>query len=114
MRTWLALLAAPSLALGCQAVLYALATPSCSSQTRLAMHGVAAASLVLALAFAWLAHQRWMQLAGPADEGMDEDRSTPDAVRAFLAVSGVAVALISALTIAGMWIGVWVLSPCMQ
>jgi hypothetical protein len=114
MNTWLALLAAPALALACQAVLFALATPSCSMQDTVAMHAVAAVSLVLTLVFAALARHRWLLLAGPPAEGFDADHGDATEVRAFLAAAGVAVALLSALTIVAMWIAVWVLSPCWQ
>ena len=113
MRIWLALLAAPSLALACQAVLYALVTPSCSMQTALFLHGISGLSLVLTILFARAARIEWTSLAaGSANAGADSDLGDPMTTRVFLSIAGTAVAALSGLTIAAMWIGVWVLSPC--
>lgn len=108
MRIWLALLAAPSLALACQSVMYALVTPSCSVQTRIAIHAVAAVSLLLCIAFTLIARSA----GAPVRFGADEDSDEPPATRHFLAVVAAAVGAISALVVLAMWIAAWVLSPC--
>jgi uncharacterized membrane protein YjgN (DUF898 family) len=108
MRIWLALLAAPSIALACQSAMYALVTPSCSVQTRVAIHAVAALALLLCIAFTLMARSA----GAPVRFGADHDSDEPPATRHFLAVVAAAVGTISALVVFGMWIGAWVLSPC--
>jgi hypothetical protein len=112
MRIWLALLVAPSLALACQSIMYSLVTPSCSVQTRVAIHAVALACLLLAAVFTLLARGHWRRIAmtaprGPAHAGADRPSS-----RRFLAVVATAVGGLSALVILMMWSAAWVLSPC--
>lgn len=108
MRIWLALLAAPSLALAAQSTMYALVTPSCSTQTRIAIHAVAAVSLLLCVAFALLARDA----GAPVRFAADDDTAEPPITRHFLAIVAAAVGGISALVVICMWIAVWVLSPC--
>jgi hypothetical protein len=108
MRIWLALLASPSLALACQSVMYSLVTPSCSVQTRVAIHVVGAVSLLLSLAFTLLARSA----GAPVRFGADADSDDPPVTRHFLAVVAAAVGAISTLVIACMWAAAWILSPC--
>jgi hypothetical protein len=110
MRIWLALLAAPSLALACQTAMFALVTPSCSAQTRIAIHAVAAASLLLCVVFTWLARSA----GAPVRHAADDDSAEPPATRHFLAVVAAAVGALSSLLVLAMWIAVWVLSPCLN
>lgn len=114
MRTWLALIVAPAIALGCQAVMYALVTPSCSMQTRLLIHVVAGGALVAAAALALLARGEWRHKARTAPDGPDSDHGDAGSTRRFLAAAGTAVAGLSTLVIATMWLGAWLLSPCWQ
>lgn len=114
MRIWLALLVAPSLALGAQSIMYALVTPSCSLQTRVLVHAVALGSLVLAAAFTLLAHREWARRARALAANPDSDGPDPGNVRRFLAIVATAVGGLSCLTILTMWMGAWVLSPCWQ
>jgi hypothetical protein len=114
MRTWFALIIAPSLALACQSVMYALVTPSCSLQTRVLVHLVGAASLALAAVMALLARGDWLRYAGRVAGGPDTDSPDPDNARRFLAAVATAVASLSALVILMMWFAAWVLSPCWQ
>ena len=107
MRIWLALIVAPLLALTDQAVALALVGWACAHQTTLPMHASHALFLVLTTACAagaWLAWSR--TTLAPVHEG--------DAVRQrhFLAGLAVAVASLSALTIAAMWIPTWMISAC--
>jgi hypothetical protein len=108
MRIWLALLISPSLALGAQSIMYALVTPACSAQTRVAIHVVAAVALALSLLFTWLASTA----GAPVRFAADTDSAEPPMTRHFLAVVAAAVGAISSLVILCMWIGAWVLSPC--
>jgi hypothetical protein len=112
MKIWLALLAAPSLALAAQLAMFALVTPSCSVQTRLAIHGVAVVALALAVVFTLLARGDWLQHARGAPEGPDSDEADVATSRRFLAVVATAVGALSAFVIFTMWVAAWVLSPC--
>lgn len=114
MRIWLALLLAPSLALASQTFMYALVTPSCSVQTRVLVHLVAAGALVLAAWFTLLARGEWAARTITTMHGPDSDESAPGDVRRFLAIVATAVGGLSCLVIIAMWIGAWVLSPCWQ
>jgi hypothetical protein len=114
MRIWLALLVAPSLALACQSILYAMVTPACSQQTANGLHIVAAASLALAGMFTILALHEWrLRAAGPG-RTPDSDSADPGVNRRFLAIVATAVGALSCIAIAAMWIAVWMLSPCWQ
>jgi hypothetical protein len=113
-RIWLALLAAPSLALAAQSIMYALVTPSCSLQTRVLVHAVALGALVLAALFTWLARSEWARRAAALSADSDSDAPDPGSVRRFLALVATAVGALSCLTILTMWMGAWVLSPCWQ
>jgi hypothetical protein len=112
MRIWLALLIAPSLALACQTLMYSLVTPSCSLQTRVAIHGVALACLLLAALFTLLARGDWRRFATAASHGPDSDGADRPTSRRFLAVTATAVGALSSLLIFMMWVAAWVLSPC--
>jgi hypothetical protein len=114
MRTWLALIIAPSLALACQSIMYALVTPSCSLQTRVLVHLVGAAALALAAVLALLARGDWIHYAAGVADGPDNDTADPANARRFLAAVVRAVASLSALVILMMWFAAWVLSPCWQ
>jgi hypothetical protein len=108
MRTWLALIIAPSLALACQSAMYALVTPACSIQTRVAIHAVAAVSLLLCIVFTLMARAG----GAPVRFGADEDSDAPPATRHFLSIVATAVGALSALVILAMWMATWILSPC--
>lgn len=108
-KSWPALIVAPLLALGSQAVMYALVTPSCSLQTRLPIHAVAAASLLAVIALTVLAFREWQQASGVRPP-MDSD--APHNTQRFLDACATALGALSALVILMMWMGVWVLSPC--
>ena len=114
MRIWLALLMAPSLALACQSVLFSLVTPSCSTQSTAALHGVAAGCLVVAAVFTLLAVGERSARALSPGRTDDSDSAEPATGRRFLATMAVAVGSLSCLVIAAMWMTVWVLSPCWQ
>jgi hypothetical protein len=114
MNIWLALLAAPSIALACQSIMYSLVTPSCSIQTRLWVHAVALGGLALAALFTMLARREWVARALEMPEGPDSDKADAGSVRRFLAMVATAVGGLSCLVVITMWIGAWVLSPCWQ
>jgi hypothetical protein len=114
----LALVVAPLLALACQGAMFALVSPACSVQTRLALHAVAALGLVATVVLALLARRQWRQpppSAERAEEGennMDARTTGPAATRRVLAGAGMAVAALSALVIATMWFAAWALPAC--
>lgn len=49
-----------------------------------------------------------------AADGPDSDHGDAGSTRRFLAAAGTAVAGLSTLVIATMWLGAWLLSPCWQ
>jgi Zn-dependent protease len=111
MRTWLALILAPSIALGVQSILFALVTPSCATQTRVWLHASAAVALLVVLVLAVLAFSE-SSLRRPEPGSVDSDAGEPASARRFLAIVATAVAAISALVVVAMWFGLFVLSPC--
>lgn len=114
MRIWLALIIAPSLALACQSVLFAMVTPSCSMQTSTGLHLVAAGALALAGVFTILAQHERRRRANGAGVTEDSDSAHPATSRRFLATIATAVGVFSCLAIGAIWMTIWVLSPCWQ
>jgi hypothetical protein len=114
MKSWLALLLAPSLALGTQSLLLSMVTPACQHQDRLAIHLVAAAALLVALVLTLLAFGEWKSYARETAESPDHDSDRPASTRRFIAIVATGVGTISTLVIVAMWIGVFVLWPCGQ
>ena len=110
MKSWLALIVAPTLMLGVQSIMYALVTPSCATQDRLGLHASGAIALAITVLLAFLARGEWKRLAEPVTA--DHDAADPRTARRFLAIVGTAVAALSSLVILAMWFGTWVLSPC--
>jgi hypothetical protein len=111
MKSWLALVLAPSIALTAQSVLFSMVTPSCSSQTRLQLHLTAAVALAMVVALAIVSFgESSVRRGEPASPDSDEAR--PPVPRRFLADVATAVAVLSALVIMAMWFTMWVLTPC--
>jgi hypothetical protein len=109
MKSWLALVLAPSVALGAQSVMYSMVTPSCSAQARLQLHLAAAVALAIVLVLAVLSFSESSLRRGePASPDNDEARAR----RPFLADVATAVAALAGLVILAMWFTMWVLSPC--
>jgi hypothetical protein len=111
-RVWLALIVAPSLVLGSQMLMFALASPSCASQTRVLIHLVGGGTLALLLVFTLLALGLWRRHAQGRWHAADAD--LPASMPAFLAGMALAVGALSCLVMLAMWMGAWVLSPCWQ
>lgn len=108
MKSWLALVLAPSVALGAQSLMYSLVTPACGSQTRLQLHLAAAVALAIVLVLLVVAFgESSLRRGEPGSH--DDDEAHP---KGFLATMGTAVAALSALVILGMWFALWVLTPC--
>jgi hypothetical protein len=112
MRIWLALLASPTLALLAQSGMYALVTPSCSIQTRVAIHVLGFLCVAVSLVFTLMARGAWRRRAAAGGPSLDSDDAAIPASRRFLAVTATAVGTISTLVIVMMWFAAWVLSPC--
>ncbi|MBC5764688.1 hypothetical protein [Ramlibacter albus] len=114
MRTLLALIITPSIALGIQSVLYALVTPSCAAQSRVWLHLSAAAALLVSVVLAALAWSEWFSYAATLRGTPDSVAGDPRSTRRFLAAAATGVAVLSCLVILMMWSGTWVLSPCSE
>lgn len=111
MRTFLGLIVAPSLALACQSAMFSLVTPSCSVQTRVAIHAVAFGALAIELLLTLLSWRDW-SLYRAASGGRDDSTQGAGETRRFLAASATAVAALSSLLVVMMWFAAWALSPC--
>ncbi len=110
MRHWPALILSPILALTNLSLAYALVTPSCSRQSIVVLHTVAALSLVLSLLFTWAAWRDW-QL-----QRLQAGASDDDAVGGLGFIAGVSAmaGLFSSIVILAQWLPIWVLSPCVS
>lgn len=106
MVIWFALVAVPFLALLDQSVAYATSVWACSHQNTLAVHGVHASFLVVAIVGAIVAARRWS--ASAASTGDNESFARQH----FLAGLATGAASLSVLAIAAMWAVTWVLRPC--
>jgi hypothetical protein len=111
MKSWLALVLAPSIALGAQSVMYSMVTPSCSTQTRLELHLAAAVALLVVVVLAVVSFSESSLRRGEVGSP-DSDEAHRPVQRRFLADMATAVASLAALVILGMWFTAWVLSPC--
>jgi hypothetical protein len=111
MRSWMPLVLSPSVALACQSAMFSLVTPSCSVQTRIVLHLVAAVSLAATLAMALVAWRGWSarSVVSPTPDG---DGHGPVETQRFLDASATAVSVIASLVVLTMWIAACVLSPC--
>jgi hypothetical protein len=103
MKSWLALVLSPTIALATQSTLYSMVTPSCSAQMRLQLHLTAAVALAVVIVMAVLAY---------AESSLRRGEPASHVRRRFLADMASAVAALSALVILGMWFAMWVLTPC--
>jgi len=108
-RSWIALVAAPSVALATQGVMYSLVTPSCGAQTRLQLHLLAAVGLAVVVVLAVLAFSE-SSLRRPEPASMDSDEQ--HGRHRFLANMAAAVGALAALVILAMWFTTWVITPC--
>ena len=106
------MLVAPLLALGMQSLVFSLVTPSCAHQGGIGMHALSGATLLLAALLTALAGQGWRAAAllcrragaDPADHAPERDL--------FIGRVATLVGVFSTLTIAALWIPLWLLPPC--
>lgn len=104
MRTWLALLAAPVLALADQSIAFSMSTWMCARQHAVPMHAVHATALLAILVATAMAWQLFRATDIRGDEALRR--------RHFLAGIATASGVLSALVVLAMWIPSWLLSPC--
>jgi hypothetical protein len=109
MRTWLALIVAPSLALVCLSVNYALVAlmRACAS-ANVALNGVSIASFVVCVAATLLAWRRWRTTR----DALAADSVALPARAGFMASVATGVGVISVLSILAISIPQWLLPPC--
>ena len=124
MPSWPALLVAPLVALSQLSIAYALVTPACARQDRLALHAVSLFSLLLVVVMTTMAWQAWRRHAeaalqpGPAAapglaQGVTAGESDAALQRPhFVDLVAVLVGAISVLVSIALWLPVWFLSPC--
>jgi hypothetical protein len=106
MRIWLALLVAPLLALTDLAIAFATVSWACAHQATFAVHAVHFAFLLATLACTVGAWTAWR--AGAATKGQTATQAH------FLAGVGMAVATLSTVTVAGMWLPVSMIATCIS
>lgn len=110
-RSWIALVAAPGVALAAQSVMYAMVTPACGSQTRLQLHLLAAVALVVVVVLAVFAFSASSLRRGEPGS-TDSDEGDPAARERFLADMAAGVGALAALVIVAMWFATGMLTPC--
>jgi hypothetical protein len=111
MPAWIALVLSPTVALACQGAMFSLVTPSCSVQTRVGLHAVAALSLLVTAVLTLRAWRGWSarSAVSPTPDG---EGHGPIETRRFLDAGATAVSALSSLVILMMWVAACVLSPC--
>jgi hypothetical protein len=110
MRTWLALLGAPSAVLAALSADYALVTPACAWRTLLPLGSVTGTALLFSVVATLLAWRRWREAGVTAPASAPALPARP----AMLACAATWVGMISTLSLVAMWIPQWLLSPCVQ
>jgi len=111
MKTWLALLGAPSIVLGCLSVNYALVTPACRLGGHALLDGVSGASLVVCTAATLLAWQRWRETRHASTPSTPAATGRP-ARAGFIAAVAAGVGALSVLSVIAISIPQWLLSAC--
>jgi len=115
MRSWPALLIAPVIALTDLSVLYAMVTPSCARQDPVALHAVAALSLVLVICLtvlAWRVWRRESSRSGGERAVTATDSSAAARRPGFVDLVAMVVGGLSLLVCVALWLPVWLISPC--
>ncbi|SAL03094.1 hypothetical protein [Caballeronia ptereochthonis] len=111
MRTWLALLGAPSIVLGCLGVNYALIAPACRLGSRALLDGVSGASFVVCALATLLAWQRWRETRR-ALALQTPDAADRPARAGFVAAVAAGVGALSVLSVIAISIPQWLLPVC--
>jgi hypothetical protein len=110
MRLSIAILVTPLIALAQQSANYALVPLACAKQQHHLQHAVFAATLALVIGAMAVAWSVWRE-AGPGVQG---DHGDPASRTRFLAVLGVMVSALMALTILAQWLTSAFIPPCVQ
>jgi hypothetical protein len=108
MKTWLGLLAAPTVVLGAQSADYALVQFACRWGTPAPLCVVSAAGFLFSAGATYLAFQQWRAVSGPFAASY-EARGARAASMAFAAMVVGGLCTLIQLT---MWFPQWLLSPC--
>jgi hypothetical protein len=110
MRLWIPILLTPLFALLQQSANYALVPFACEKQQHAPIHLVALVSLLVAVTGVWMA---WTALreAGVHSPG---DWGDPLSRRRFLAILGMSLSALMALTILAQWLTAAFIAPCMR
>lgn len=110
MRLWIPILITPLIALLQISANYALVPLACEKQQHAPIHWVAAISLLAVAAGVWMAWSVWRE-AGVHSPG---DWGDPLSRRRFLAVVGLSVSALMALTIVAQWLTAAFVPPCVR
>jgi hypothetical protein len=105
---WLALLAAPSVALLNLSVSYALSALACDPSISLPLNATSALSLVLTILMTLAAARAWPRHAAPGEE----PTGGPAVGTTFLPTLATAIGALSSLVIFAQWLAVWILPHC--
>ena len=110
MKLWFPILVSPLVVLAQQSVNYALVGLECERQQHLPVHAVAAVALAVTLTGVLMAWRAWKAAgaAPPADSGDAVSRTR------FLAIVGMAVSGLMALSIAAQWLTAAFIPPCVR
>jgi hypothetical protein len=110
MRLWISILITPLVALLQLSANYALVPLACEKQQHAPIHLIAGLSLVAALAGMWMAWTAWREagVQSPGDYGDAYSRSR------FLAVVGLSLSALMALTIVAQWLTAAFIAPCIR
>jgi hypothetical protein len=108
MKTWLGLLAAPTVVLGAQSADYALVQFACRWGTPAPLWAVSALAFVFSAIATIVAFYRWRAAAAPFHASYDARAARP----ACLALAATLVGALCTLIQLMMWFPQWLLSPC--
>jgi hypothetical protein len=110
MRLSIPILVTPLIALAQQSANYALVPLACAKQQHLVLHIVFAASLALVIGATAMAWRVWREAGAdaPGDHGDPASRTR------FLAMLGIMVSALMALTILAQWLMAAFIPPCVQ
>lgn len=108
MKTWLGLLAAPTLVLAVQSVDYALVRYACERGDPVPLNVVSALAFALSIGATILAYRHWRHAAAAFPASYESRAARP----AFLALAATVLGAFSACVQLMMWFPQWLLSPC--
>jgi hypothetical protein len=107
-EAFVAMLAAPVLALVNQGLMYSVNMWACGHGARSVMHIVPIICLCLSLGSTVVAYRSWVAV----DRGTEDELATVDSRTRFLAILGIAIGVFSSAVILAQWASVFVFDPC--